>query len=164
MTTRAAISAAALLAFTVGCGPMAGTQQPEWVNTSGAYNNDYALENLTRGFDPCTMTASVDPQKRSFAAMILSLQEEEWSIQKMDPATNTIFADHCYKDDNRFCAVVVFRSGQHGAVSAEPDYVQPKVRDDLARWFVALERSFNKYRCYADAVLREEMGKYGIVY
>jgi len=154
----------AIACIAVACGPMAGTQQPAWSDTSGAYTDEYGTEYLTRLFDPCTVSASIDPQKRSFAAMILALQSENWTIQKMDPATNTIHADYCYRDDNRFCAIVVFRCGQHGSVSAEPDFVQPKVRDDLSRWFIALERSFNNYRCYTDAVLREELAKYGVAY
>jgi len=155
---------ALIVCLAAACGPMAGTTQPAWADTSGAYSNEYGIEYLTRLFDPCTVSASIDPQKRSFAAMVLALQDQNWTIQKMDPAKNTIFADYCYRDDNRFCAVVVFRCGQQGAVSGQPEYVQPKVKDDLGRWFIALERSFNNFRCYTDAVLREEMSKYGIVY
>jgi hypothetical protein len=118
----------------------------------------------SRVFDRCSMTASVNPQKRSFAAMILALQDENWTTKTISAERSTLYAEICYRDDNRYCATVTFRVGERGGVTATPDYVQLKVMDDLDRWFVALERSFNKYRCYTDAVLREETIKYGFAY
>ncbi|MCK9458927.1 MAG: hypothetical protein M0R80_04745 [Proteobacteria bacterium] len=153
-----------LVALAAACGPMAGTTQPEWTQSSDPKTDEYDPDYVPRGFDPCAMTASIDPIKRSLAAIILALQSENWTIHKIDQERNSFFADICYRDDNRYCAVVLFQVGEHGGVLAKPDYIQPKVVDDLERWFVSLERSFNNYRCYSDALLREEVRKYGIVY
>jgi hypothetical protein len=154
--------ALAALALAVACLPTAGTTRPSWATGKP----DAAEAGGTTGrhfvFEPCSMRTDANPARRSFAALVISLKEQKWSIARLAPQQDTVDASICYRDDPSWCVWVSFRSDPEGRVIAWPGTTPEKLEDDLGRWFVALERSFSNSKCYTDAVLGEEMGKYGI--
>ncbi len=117
---------------------------------------------LAQVFFHCDGFEGNNLKERSFIAMILSLQEREWAVEKMDLENGEIVARECYRDDPQYCVTVSFVYNDPGRINATTMSIHRKLQDDIRRWLTALEQTYSKYRCYTDEALREEAAKYGI--
>jgi hypothetical protein len=164
-TLRLGVALSSLISvacIAVACGPMPGTTQPEWAPSGSSTAGPGPGESWL--FRACTASASIDPAKRALGAMVLALNEKEWTIDQLDVANDIVVGSVCLWNNPRHCAQARFLCGKNGDVFVEPTYVQYNMHDDLQRWINVLEQSFSKFRCYTDPAMREGVNKYGILY
>jgi hypothetical protein len=153
-----------LLLVTGACVPMSGRRAPDHSQPLKSTAKPPPLPAQTYDFDRCASISTSKGRERAFSAMLLSLHERDWIVEKMSFSSGDIVARGCLRNHPKGCVSMLFSADQSGSVEAKHYGIHPpsgSLEDDLERWMVALESTFSKFRCYTDEALDAEMAKYG---
>ena len=141
-----------------GCLPMAGTRPPEF---SAERKQDDPCTRFT--FNACSTQSGDNLHTRAFAAMLLALEDGDWTVNEMNYRQKFISATACLANNPVNCATLNFQADLSGRISAhyKNEYTSRNLRDDVSRWMVKLKQVYSKYRCYSDELLSEAIVRFG---
>jgi hypothetical protein len=118
-------------------------------------------------FLPCAMVPAYSPAAHSFAAVRLALRDRNWKVNRQDQTAYQMDAQACTRPPGTVaCVLVTFgvdASGQVTAWLTDPTGTSDVVLGHAGRWLRVLERSFNQYKCYTDALLQSMVQPLGII-
>ncbi len=117
---------------------------------------------------PCRVSPTNDRYLQSTAAMIVSLQDEGWRLWKVDWQKGRIDAMKCYREysASMYCVKIVVRISSKGnieIVNPSDARMHFKMVRHAKRWMAELAKTFGKYACFREEILRKEVEKYGPV-
>ena len=149
-----------------GCYPQSGVRQPVWAERAN-HDLDFGQALKVREvFLPCANSkgrGSLD--YRSFAGILMALQERDWMIGNVDSDSRSINARACLRNNPLHCAWMTLRL-IHGSrveiVPSENAALNPKLVDDVTRWLTMLDQSFSKYRCQTEDAFDQIANQYGL--
>ncbi len=155
-----------LATICIACIPTAGTRPPDFSNKKQATDSSYGYEHGALSYEKmlyhCSGRVDGDLRLRAFGATLLSLNEREWTTERMDSSRAEIVAKIYYRNRPEYSARARFQCDERGRTMIWILENHPKLEDDMQQWLVALEQSFSKFSCYTDEALRTEMNKFGL--
>ncbi len=116
---------------------------------------------------PCGNAMSVDHQAHAYAAMLLSLQERQWTFHHQNKKKHSVLARNCIASSSLDCVTLSFIANPNGMVSVLQVPNQPIQRnmlDDVFRWMKYFRQSYSNFSCFTDDALREQVRNYGFTF
>ena len=116
---------------------------------------------------PCGNAMSVDHRAHAYAAMLLSLQERQWTFQHQNKEKYSVRARNCIASSSRDCVTLSFIAHPNGTahVLQVPNQPIPRnMQDDVFRWMKFFRQSYSKFSCFTDDALREQVRNYGFTF
>ena len=116
---------------------------------------------------PCGNAMSVDHQAHAYAAMLLSLQERQWTFQHQNKKKHSVRARNCIASSSSDCVTLRFIARPNGMVSVLQVPKRPipnNMKDDVFRWMKFFRQSYSKFSCFTDDALREQVRNYGFTF
>ena len=130
-----------------------------WMNLSHTGIGPIQLE-------PCPdRISTIGARERSYAALLRSLTDLKWRVERTTPSFMRIIAKGCLGVDATLCEVMYFDVDEKGAVTGHvpPEYpIVHKMVGHVARWMHFLDQKFTNYRCIDETLVVEELRKFGL--